>query len=336
MPNMGPQTSSDGKVWTGGQWRDSSVAPTSTATHSSAGGVGQPASQPGSTWGPPPGGIQPGRPQDQLSSLNMSGPGAGESYYANNSGAWQSPSFGEVNNQGLVGQYSDPNSRPATTQNSNSWFQQYQGAVPNISTEPGFGAYFDNAKNRAAESINQAMAARGAYGSSAANDQTARAFTDLEGQRALKEADYNLQRLGEQRAWQGLGGQLAGQADTNSLNQNQNERQWAQMLSQLGLDASSLGLQRTNAGMDAALGAQNAQRARGNDYFNQQMAMGDRMADLYKTVMLPALDNDAAMMENASSGGVAQGNQAATNERTNAQDNLGYLNTAASLYKSFY
>lgn len=285
-------------------------------------------------WGVQQQPIGQGQAQSQLSSLNTSGPGTGESYYANNQGAWQSPSFGEVNNQGLVGQYSDPNARPETTSYSQNWMQQYQ--TPSISAEPGFGAYFENAKNRAAESINQAMAARGAYGSSAANDQTARAFTDLEGQRALKEADYNLQRLAEQRAWEGLGGQLAGQADNNSLAQNQNERQWAQMLSQLGIDASQLGLQRTNAGMDAAGAAQGMQRQRGQDYFNNQMAMGDRLADLYKSTILPALDNDAAMMENASSGGVAEGNQAAANERTNANDTLGYVNTAASLYNQFY
>jgi hypothetical protein len=180
------------------------------------------------------------------------------------------------------------------------------------------------------------MAARGAYGSSAANDQTARAFTDLEGQRALKEADYNLQRLGEQRNWQSLGGQLAGQADTNSLNQNQNERQWAQMLSQLGMDASQLGLQRTNAGMDAAGAAQGMQRQRGQDYFNNELAKGDRMADMYKTVMLPALENDGTWFGEASSGGVAQGNQTAANERTNAQDTVDYANTGMALYNQFY
>lgn len=321
MPNYAPQPGPNGETpWIPKNNPNGSPTPAS----------------PQNTWSAPPPGIQPGQKQSHMSSLNMSGPGAGESYYAANSGAWQTPSFGEVNNQGLVGQYSDPNARPTATQNTNNWFSQYQGAMPSISAEPGFGAYFDNAKNRAAESINQAMAARGAYGSSAANDQTARAFTDLEGQRALKEADYNLQRLGEQRAWQGLGGQLAGQADTNSLNAANNERQWAQMLSQLGLDASQLGLQRTNAGMDAAMATQGAQRSRGNDYFNQQMAMGDRMADLYKTTILPGLDNDAAMMENASSGGVAQGNQAAANERTNANDAIGYANTAASLYNGFY
>jgi hypothetical protein len=271
-----------------------------------------------------------------MSSLNMSGPGTGESYYSANSGAWQSPSFGEVNNQGLVGQFSDPNARPATTQNSNDWFQQYQGAVPNIAAEPGFGAYFDNAKNRAAESINQQMAARGAYGSSAANDQTARAFTDLEGQRALKEADYNLARLGEQRNWQSLGGDLASAADTNSLNRGKDERDWADMLARMGMDASQMGLDRTNAGMDASMAAQGAQRTRGNDYFNQQLTMGDRMAEIYRMTMLPGLDNDAAMMEQASSGGVAQGNQAAANERTNAQDTVDYANTSMALYNQFY
>lgn len=299
-------------------------------------GQPKPSASPAPSWGAQPAGLQQGQAQSHLSSLNTSGPGAGESYYGQNAGVWQSPSFGEVNNQGLVGQYSDPKNRPATTDNSGSWFNQYQGAMPNISSEPGFGSYFENAKNRAAESINQAMAARGAYGSSAANDQTSRAFTDLEGQRALKEADYNLQRLGEQRGWQSLGGQLAGQADTNSLNNANNERQWTQLLSQLGLDASQLGLNRTNAGMDAALSAQGAQRTRGQDYFNNQLATGDRMADLYKATILPGLDNDAAMMEQASSGGIAAGNQAANNERTNAQDTLGYANTAASLYNSFY
>jgi|SRR6478735_4938485 len=284
------------------------------------------------TTGP---GLQGGQAQSQLSSLNSSGPGTGESYYSQNQGVWQSPSFGEVNNQGLVGQYSDPNARPQTTHNAQDWFSQYSKSVPSISAEPGFGAYFDNAKNRAAESINQAMAARGAYGSSAANDQTARAFTDLEGQRALKEADYNLARLGEQRAWQGLGGQLAGQADTNSLADSQNEQNWVNLLSRMGLDASQLGLSRTNAGMDAASAAEAAQRARGNDYFNQQLLKGDRLADLYKSTILPGLDNDASMMSDASSGGVAAGNTAANNERTNANDTLGYLNTGASLYKAF-
>lgn len=316
-------------VWTPATNANSAAAASSIA---SASAEGQQA-QAESGWGQPQSG---GQAQGHLSSLNSAGPGAGESYYNQNQGVWQSPSFGEVNNQGLAGYYSDPNNRPQTTNNSQSWFDQYKGAMPSISAEPGFGAYFDNAKNRAAESINQSMAARGAYGSSAANDQTSRAFTDLEGQRALKEADYNLARLGEQRAWQGQGGQFANQADNNALNRSQDEKGWTQLLSQLGLDASQLGLQRTNAGMDAASAAQGQQRSRGNDYFNQQLATGDRMADLYRTVMLPTIDNDADLALQASSGGIAEGNQGAANERQNTQDSLDYANTAASIYKSFY
>ncbi len=327
MPNFAPQPGPSGQIQVK-PWVENGAPGTPGASQSN-----------GATssvdWGSVGSTIQQGKPQGHLSSLNTSGPGAGESYFASNAPAWQSPSYGEVNAQGIVGQYSDPNNRAQTTQNTQDWFSQYKGQMPSISSEPGFGAYFDNAKSRAEESINQAMAARGAYGSSAANDQTARAFTDLEGQRALKEADYNLQRLAEQRGWQSLGGQLAGSADSNSLASAGLEKDWASLLGQLGLDASQLGLGRTNAGMDAAIAAQGAQRQRGQDYFNNQLSVADRMADLYKSTILPALDNDAAMMENASSGGVAQGNQAAANERTNMQDSVDAFNTGMSLYQGF-
>lgn len=298
-----------------------------------------PPAQPGQASQPPPytqgPSLNTGVYQSQLGSLNQSGPGAGESYYDQNKSVWSSPSGGEANNWGLVSQYSNANNRPATTNNTNDWFSQYQSNMPSISAEPGFGAYYDNAKNRAAESINQAMAARGAYGSSAANDQTARAFTDLEADRARNEANYNLQRLGEQRGWQSLGGQLAGQADQNSLALNQNEQQWANLLSQLGLNASQLGLQRTNAGMDAASNAQNLQRNRGNDYFSQQLQMNDRLSGILAQGLYPALDNDAAFLDKIAAGGVAQGNASASNERQNIRDTLDMGSTAYDLWDKY-
>lgn len=278
-------------------------------------------------------GLKPGEAQPQLSSLNQSGPGTGESYYANNQGIWQSPSFGETNTQGVVNHYSDPSNRPALTQNSQNWFQQYTGAMPNIATDPGLAPYYNNAEKRSTEGINQAVAARGAYGSSAANDQISRGITDLEADKANREADYNLRRIGEQRAWQGLGGQLAGQADSQSQAASQDAQNWAGLLSKLGLDASGMGLNRTNAGMDAASSAQSQQRNRGNDYFSQQQSQGDRLAELYKNIMLPGLDNDAAMMENASSGGVAEGNQAAANEQQNAQNTINMAKEGAGAYQ---
>ena len=321
MANMGPQTSSDGKVWTGGKWVDSTVAPTSTATPSWSAGPGQPgAGQPASSWAPSaPAGIQPGAAQEHLSSLNNSDPTDTKQFFDTNQSVWTNPSGGEVNNWGLIGEFSDPNNRVQGTNNSQDWFGRFSGSMPSISAEPGFGAYFDNAKNRAAESINQAMAARGAYGSSAANDQTSRAFTDLDAQRALKEADYNLQRLAEQRAWEGLGGQLAGAADSQGNNLVGQEQSWVDLLSRMGIDASRLGLDRTNAGADAARAATADERTRGQDYFANQLALGDRLMEIYRTVMLPALENDGVLMSDASSGGVAQGNAALANEQANTK-----------------
>lgn len=281
-------------------------------------------------------GLQPGQAQPQLSSLNQSGPGAAEQYYDANKGVYQSPAFGEVNTQGVVSNYSDPSNRPAVSNDSQSWFQQYAGAMPNIATDPGLDPYYNNAEKRSTEGINQAVAARGAYGSSAANDQISRGITDLEADKAQHEAQYNLQRLGEQRAWQGLGGQMAGQADQSSQAQSQDQQHWAQLLSQLGIDSSQLGLQRTNAGMDAAGNAQGAQRARGDDYFNQQMSSGDRMSDLIKSILMPGLDNDASMMSDASSGNIAQGNAAAANEQTNSQNTMNGISSAANLYGQIY
>lgn len=291
----------------------------------------QPATDPYSS-GP---GLQAGQAQPQLSSLNQAGPGTGEQYYNKNQNVWQSPSYGEVNTQGIVNNYSDPNNRPAVSNNSQNWFQQYTGAMPNIASDPGLDPYYNNAEKRSTEAINQAVAARGAYGSSAANDQISRGITDLEADKAQHEAQYNLQRLGEQRAWQGLGGQLAGQSDQSSNAQSQDQQHWADLLSKLGIDASQLGLSRTNAGMDAAGNAQGEQRARGNDYFSQQLQSGQQISDLIKSIMGPGLENDAAMMNDASSGNIAQGNATAANEQTNAQNTAGLAKDALALYGAY-
>jgi hypothetical protein len=287
-----------------------------------------PASTPYTT-GP---GVTSGVSQGQFEGLDFTKHGPAESYYQNNSSVYQQPSFGEVNNQGLVGQYSDPNSRPAVTNNSQTWFDQYSGSMPNLSANPGLAPYFENAKARAQESINQATAARGSYGSSSANDQIARAFTDLEGQRALKEADYALQRAGEDRAWQSLGGQLAGSADAGSRAISQDEQNWVGLLSNLGMDASKMGLDRTNAGMDAALGAQGAERSRGQDYFNNTTAAGDRFSDQMLRIMLQALGIDADLFGAGNSGSVAEGNAALANEQANAATTADALKTGYTIY----
>lgn len=296
--------------------------------HTQAGGTnfGAPAPY---TPGP---GLQQGQSQGQFTGIDFTQKGPSEQYFSDNKAVWESPSFGEVNSQGLTSYYTDQQNRPALTNNSSQAYSDYRSQMPTIATDPGLGAYFENAKNRAAESVNQTMAARGAYGSSAANDQISRAYTDLEGQRALKEADYNLARLGEQRSWLGLGGQLAGQSDSRSDAASADQQRWAALLSQLGLDASRLGLQRTNAGADAAANAQGSERTRGQDYFNNELAMGDRMSGLYQSTMGPALDNDAALYGQANSGGIAGANAGLANEQANAATAVDAGKTALGAY----
>jgi len=273
-------------------------------------------------------GLQQGQSVPGLSWTNWSGGGQSGNYFNQNQDVWSNPSYGEVNAQGIVGHYSDPNNRPQTTQNTQGFYNQYMANMPTVNSDPGFGAYYDHAKDRAAESINQTMAARGAYGSSAANDQISRAYSDLEADRAKNEADYNLKRLGEERAWQNLGGSLAGQADQNSLAQSNDQRSWENMLGQLGLNASQLGLSRTNAGQDAANAASSERSRVGQEAFGNQLALGDRLSENTLRTTMQALGIDSELIDKILSGQIAGGTTAANNERTNANDSLAYGNMA--------
>lgn len=280
-------------------------------------------------------GLQPGQKAPGLDWMNQAtGPVAGQ-YYGQNRSVWENPSYGEVNAQGIVNQFTNPANRPQTSQNTQNFYDQYMSNMPTVNSDPGYGTYFQHAKDRTAESINQAMAARGTYGSSAANDQIARAFTDLDAQQAQKEADYNLARLGEQRAWQGLGGNLAGQADQGSLARSQEDRNWENMLGQLGLNASQLGLSRTNAGMDAANAASAEKRGAGQDYFNNQLALGDRTSNNTMKALMQMLGMDSEFFDKIQSGNLSAGNQAAANEQQNAQSTLNLLDTGLKGYDYF-
>jgi hypothetical protein len=81
-------------------------------------------------------------------------------------------------------------------------------ARPELQNDAGLGLYYDNAQRRATETINRTLGARGAYGSSAADDQIAESTVNLNAERANREADYNLKRSAENRAWEDtIGGQ---------------------------------------------------------------------------------------------------------------------------------
>ncbi len=284
------------------------------------------------TTGP---GLQPGQNMPQMQGFDFSKPGAAEQQWTDQGWVYEQPSFGEVNTQGIVQNFSNPANRPDVTNNQQGWFDRFSSSMPSIASDPGLAPYFENAKNRAAESINKSAAATGSYGASSANDQISRAFTDLEGQRALKEADYNLSRLGEQRAWEGLGGQLGAGADAASVAASQDEQGWADLLSKLGIDSSRLGLDRLNSSFDASNVAQGAQTARGQNAIANEAAAADRLVDLFKFFMGPALANEWDAMEAASSGGVAEGNAAVANENANANTTADAVTTGLSLHDRY-
>ncbi len=275
-------------------------------------------------------GLGAGQSQTQFQGGDFTQYGPAEQQWQQTQGFYNTPGKGETSAYGTQDKYA-ASGTPGLTNSSQSWLDQYKGAMPNISSEPGLDGYYDVAKQRAAESIDQAAAARGNYGSSSAIDQNARAFSDLEAQKAKDEANYNLARLGEQRAWQSAGGQMAGQADANARGNSQMEQQWAQFLSGLGLDADRLGLQRQNAGMDAASVAGGAERNRFQDYFNNQLALGDRLSGVTERGLYPALDNDMALVEKVLSGDVSV-DQATVNMDANAKAQfMTDLSNAASI-----
>lgn len=84
---------------------------------------------------------------------------------------------------------------------------------PDIATEPGYGTYYDRAEQKAVNALTNQLSALGQYGSSAGLGQIGTSITDLRADQARTEAQYNLDRLAEQRGWDTLGGALARNAD---------------------------------------------------------------------------------------------------------------------------
>lgn len=250
--------------------------------------------QPPIPYKPPPdpyagqrfGGMSMG-PIQQPQGFDMSSPGAAEQYFGMNQMRYMAPGQGmqwwqnqggQYGNQGAGEQHWDQvKGKFGGPTQSESYFKDYEQNLPE------FGAYYDRAKERTMGDMNSQLAGRGAYGSSVGLDQLGQSVTDLEAHRANREADYmmNQARLGGQLAGQadsqrlaqlGLGGQMANQAQQLMLSRLGQAGQMA-----MGVDATDLS--RLNAGMNAAMGAQGQRRTRGRDYMSDmfnpsQMLMG--------------------------------------------------------------
>jgi hypothetical protein len=165
------------------------------------------------------------------------------------------------------------------TQQAYNWFGQNQ---PNLGPDAGLGSYYENAKRRALENINANAAARGSYGSSAAMDMGNEAITNLEAERANREADYALQRAAEQRGWGTAAAGAAGAADTQGLGRAAEQRAWTTGLGTLGLGSDAQDVNRLNA-MTSAAGAVDTARTGANLYNLSSLGAADTAGNVRGT-----------------------------------------------------
>src|SRR5262249_19881998 len=145
----------------------------------------------------------------------------------------QQAGLGQQFAQQALGQFGTGQGAPQISQNLNN--------VQGVGTDAGLGAYYANAGRIANEQINQQMAARGMFGSSAATDQISEAMTNLAAQRARDEATYRLQAL------QG-NTNLAQAQDTASLQRNQAGLSWLSGLGNIAQMGGTEALARTGLG----------------------------------------------------------------------------------------
>ena len=196
---------------------------------------------------------------------------------------------------------------PGTTNNSQGAYDSWSataGPAPGAIPEANMSKYYDNASQKAQNTINRQMAARGSYGSSNAIGNLSQAETDLRAQQARDEAQYGLQRgqyelargqYGLSRA--GLAGSLAGQADQSSRANSENERSWVSSLSDLGFANQKAGTGRFLTGLGLEQDA--ADRASGmvGDTYGKEI--NDQKDLLIQQLMASGMSaNDAATAAN--------------------------------------
>lgn len=198
------------------------------------------------------------------------------------------------------------------------------GASEQLAQDPGLGAYYDRAKTRTAGDINNQLAARGSFGSSAGVQQIGDAMVGLEAERANREADYRKEVAGQAdtqrmsrlglagelaQGAQGmgldrtrLGGELAGEAQTQQMGRLGQGQDAAGQVDQFGLD-------QTMAGFEMAMGAQDQAEGRQQTGFDQQMAMAGAESDIYGGAMGGEMALNQGNFDSAQAIGMGEGGE---------------------------
>lgn len=268
-------------------------------------GMGTPGEFQGYQTGP---GIQDPQAMSGMEGGDLTKRGTGENYFGATAGGYTTPGMNERFSANALNKYSTGTPDGTDLQGQN--FSRFSMNRPDISKEPGLDKYYDRAVERSTTDINNQLAARGMYGSSGGIGRLEDAVTDLRADQAKHEAQYNLQRLGEQRGWEGLSGQLASGADNNSLARSANELGWLSGLGNLGQNADMFGLQRTQAGQNAANASQGLEQGRFGTMLGNEFAMGDRMNGMMGDAYGNMLQNDQDLMNSSMGMGMGLASEA--------------------------
>lgn len=221
--------------------------------------------------------------------------GMGENMFAALGGGYTRPGLSEGYAAKQLEQHKG--GTPGGTANQQTAYESFKLNRPNVGTDAGLDPYYDRARERQTAALDNQLAARGLSTSSGGIGLISDAMKDLNAEQANREADFRLRSLGEERAWEGLGGSLAGGADANSLANSQNQLAWTQGLGSLAGNADQAGMYRLNSGMNAANQAQQLEQDRWQQLLGNEMAMGDRMSGMMGQAYGDLLGGDQALME---------------------------------------
>lgn len=199
-----------------------------------------------------------------LPNVDISQPGANEQAWEQHGGKFFQPGPASEWNRLYSNLYSSPTAaEDLWTQQGNqplrndarTEYDAFGARRPNIAKEPGFGSYYDQAEKRLAQTMNRQLGARGMFGSTMGADQLGLSIADLRADQAKNEAQYNLDRLAEERGWTELGGTMGRNADLS-------EREGLNTRTTMAANASTAEQDRLDSWRAAAETADKAELAR--------------------------------------------------------------------------
>lgn len=270
---------------------------------------------------------------------DFSKPGAGEGFFAQNQGRWGAPTalgnfwgqqggnFGKEGPaseywRGISGKWNAPQKTPGNAQQAWDQFQK--------STPANTDAYYDNAIRLGSRDVNRAMAASGLYGGGTGVAPVNEMITNLRAQQAKDNAAYGLNRAQ-------IGGGLASAADQSGLAGLNSQLSWltgmgniagmadqaylSRLLGGAGVagNVDATNLNSLNAGMGAALGAQGAQRQRGQDFFGNNLQMGNMLGQSLQNIYMQQLMSDMALTDQQMQAALGYPREAANQSVNNQQ-----------------